>query len=448
MAPSRNNINVLRLVLALGLASLTSLIVVNPVVLGALASDGQLDSVYTASIARAQLALAIEGIALAAIGLVGLKLKAFRGLNEREGMTNWLLAAVIGLWSLAQCEILLRIKPQLSTEQLLQQSVPYESSILSKHKIPRAPFDVVNGDGTLRFKLRKGYHGDDFPFVKPKGELRIVFMGGSFVFSDHEPFRWSQEPHNPNWVAKVEDKLHAKGHPRVRAINAAVPGHATFDSIGRLIGEIHLLAPDCVVLCHAWNDIIYFDDLSAERSLLRKYRALPRPTHTRPSALRAMAETSQIYVRIANIVSCWVERIQERRASRRQGPKHELSQAALRQFRLDVEVFIDVCRRMGAKPVLVTQPRFIDPSNTEAEKAEFKAKGRALSHAAFCRAYQEIDAILRQTAANEKVLLCDLARQFTAQVELFHDHVHLTAKGAEGVSDALATFIESSVLGP
>ena len=107
----------------------------------------------------------------------------------------------------------------------------------------------------LTYRINEfGYRGPSFSVSKPEGTRRIIVLGGSAVF----------DPNADGWPHLTQDFLKTTGHENVEVINAGVPGHASFDSLGRLYSQIWTFEPDYVLVYHGWNDIKYFKTLARE----------------------------------------------------------------------------------------------------------------------------------------------------------------------------------------
>jgi hypothetical protein len=90
-----------------------------------------------------------------------------------------------------------------------------------------------------------GFRGPHFPRQKPAGELRVVMAGDSFTYGDGV-HNWQTIP------AYLEQALHGYC-PRVRVINAGLPGAAILDEL-QMIRRAFPLEPDVIVLLFTEND--------------------------------------------------------------------------------------------------------------------------------------------------------------------------------------------------
>jgi hypothetical protein len=74
-----------------------------------------------------------------------------------------------------------------------------------------------------------------------------------------------------DWPHLIERFLRDEGY-KVEVINAGIPGHASFDALGRLYSQLWIYQPDYVLLYNIWNDIKYFRSLGPENPLISLYK--------------------------------------------------------------------------------------------------------------------------------------------------------------------------------
>jgi len=101
----------------------------------------------------------------------------------------------------------------------------------------------------------------------------------------------------------------------------------------------------------------------------------------------------------------------------------------LRQYQLAMEVFVDLARNVGAKPILMTQARLVDSANTSAQRERIDYHHVGLTHEALVETFDKLDEIVRNVAAAKKALLMDASLHFSGKDWAFYDHVHLDLAG-------------------
>ncbi len=168
-----------------------------------------------------------------------------------------LFATLLG-WAVG--EIYVRMtRPHVDLDVIRANSLEYEPTLFSRHAFPKQV--QVRGEHKEDTINERGYRGAPFKVPKPPGVVRVVMLGGS---STYDPYAMAGR----DWPHLAEAKLREMGLPQVEVINAGTPGHASWDSLGRLYAEIWMFEPDFVVICHGWNDIVYFRWLNPDKSLL------------------------------------------------------------------------------------------------------------------------------------------------------------------------------------
>lgn len=405
---------------------------------------GDIDQFRISKIQDAQRMLIIVGFISVLLGILIKRLAFFKSFFQNPKRVNRALFLIFLICPLLFIEGMLKSRAIFTTQELINYSVPYYPSTFTKHILPNEDIDVLYKSGEVNFKIRNGFHGDDFSLEKPVGEIRIFILGGSFIFSDHQDAIQLDPTHNKNWIQKIEQQLKIEGYQNVRIINAGTPSHASYDSLGKLYAEIHQYQPDYVFFCHGWNDINDFRDLNLENSLLRINPGITESSSDELSVLENFLEKSQIYVRIKHFF-----------AYRNHGSEGKFetvalqdsySEFAMQQFELTVNLFIDACNHINAVPVLLTQPRLVTANNSDAQQQKIRKEHVGLTLEAIHNAYTEIDASLKKISKERNVLLYDLAYKNTGVDQYFTDHVHLTEVGGAKMAKELATFIASKIL--
>ena len=313
-------------------------------------------------------------------------------------------------------------------------ALQYAPAVFARHVFPAQVQDVWGWDGA-RWRINPhGYRGADFTVPKPTGVRRIIVYGGSAVFNP-------SSTDGRDWPHRVEQKLRERGYRDVEVINAGIPGHASFDSVGRLFAEGFRFQPDYVVLYNAWNDIKMFHDT---RPLLRALPVYQPDADVRVNYVNAVDRFfsfhSRLYLGFRARYIAWKLQLG---VEGKQAPANDtlldaLDPDALRQYRLAVETFADVARNVGAVPVLMTQARLLAPTNTPEQQQRIHFRYQRLTPDALHAAYAETDRIVRAVAATKQAVLLDATLPLTGVDAYFQDHVHLTDAGSEALADFVA----------
>jgi lysophospholipase L1-like esterase len=317
----------------------------------------------------------------------------------------------------------------------MSQSIAYEPATYAIHRLASFDQNIKTPDGNIQATIRRGYRGKAFQAEKPIGEKRIVFIGGSFVYDPHAA-------KGRDWPHRIERILHTRGFNHFKVINAGIPGHSSADAVGRLYSEIHMFQPDYVVLCNAWNDIKYFHYLSPDKTLLKNTTGLIKASHLKISLPVKLLEESQLVIRVKALI----RRINHDNIGFEGNlPEGELldhfDEWGLKQYRLNLATFIDICRNIGAEPILLTQPRLVARDNSDEEKERIKYQYVLLNHDALRRAFNACDSEMRDIARKKDAILFDISDLMNGRHRYFKTHVHFSNLGSQKFAEAIVELL-------
>lgn len=112
------------------------------------------------------------------------------------------------------------------------------------------PFYEVKEEGKLTNRHNSdGFRGNEIIKPKPKGTFRIVFLGGSAIYTTRTQF---PDYAIPSLTGKI---LRESGYTNVEAINAGVVAYSSAENLINLQFKIFELEPDLVVHYEAINDV-------------------------------------------------------------------------------------------------------------------------------------------------------------------------------------------------
>lgn len=317
-------------------------------------------------------------------------------------------------------------------------SLEYRPANLARHVLAPGPRTVRQGDLVQRISER-GYRGDPFTLEKPEGVVRIAVLGGSAAFDIYAG-------EGRDWPARAEAELRSRGL-NVEVLNLGVPGHASWDAAGRLLGEAWMFEPDYVLLYNCWNDLKYFSWLGPDSTLLRTRVPGPDPGDQNPylhpvNRLDALLLGSRAYA--------WLRwrylrlRLPTGPEGRRPEPaplQDDFPDWGPKQYELTLRVFVEAARAGGAEPLLATQARLPTASNEADAGRRIRYDYAGLTHDALVRAFEACDAGARRVSAERRVPLLDLS-ELNGQDTLFQDHVHFRAPGSRLAGARLADFLD------
>ncbi|MBL7849461.1 MAG: SGNH/GDSL hydrolase family protein [Cyclobacteriaceae bacterium] len=409
---------------------------IHPAVLVAFASDGEIDAANVARIYATRRLFWAVGGSMLLLSLVAMRMRFSKWQISPERPV--LLITLI--WSLTVVELLLRINPRYTTLDVQRASPAYLPSPVSQHRLDPNDQFIVSGStkDTIRI-LSGGFSTSRFRAPKRAGEIRFFVMGGSHVFDLNAPL-------GLDWPSRAEKNLHAEGYSHISIINAGVPGWRTFDMIGRIMAEVHYYEPDYIILCQTYNDLKYFSWAGPDSTPFHTLPKLGHPTHPHVSFWIRTLEQFQIYLYIRDALlnsRTQPQLAQDQDYTYQPDEAEDIQQAALDQFRLNIQVFLATCQAAGIHPILATEPRLLTPNNLD----EITASGRfststGLSLSALLQATQKCDSVLSSEADRFSTPFFDLSSACSGRMEAFRDLIHYNREGGVCAASRLAAEIK------
>ena len=364
--------------------------------------------------------------------------------TKEKTLRFFLVCLMTCLMLVAGWEVLIFLFPQFRTstpEELRLRSWAYEPAVFARHVFPQEErfysdrFWSNEFGLTRRYVNQKGYRGRDFSQEKFSTTIRIIIYGGSVVFDLGMPL-------GKDWPHAAERLMQQRGFPQVEVINAGIPGHASFDSVGRLFAEGHLFQPDYVLLNNTWNDIKLFSSSQSLLRTLRPYKASENVmTHYQNALDRFLCEHVNLYVVLRQGFLARKLRISAEGGKPRvnYGEYKKIAPSALKQYHLNLEMFVDCARNIGATPVLMTQARMVLKDNESVDGQLLQnAYGMIPSHEFIYQSFIAADHIIRSVAKEKNVSLIDASALMTGKKNLFFDHVHMNLLGSEQLAEIVA----------
>jgi len=440
---SLENVDIIKyLIITFSIFSAVLTILINSNLLILLSNDGILNPRTLIRINLAQKNTLIFTIVLVCCYFLATH-KSFKSfIPQSEKSQNIILVIIPLFYFIIIAEILLRISPQLSTNELLEQSVAYDTSPISRHKLIENDHDVIFINNKLKkeikIKIRDGYRGEYFPKVKEENEIRMFVMGGSQVF-DQEALL------NEDWPHIIQKNLQQKNFSTIRVINAGVPGHSTFDSFARILSEIRLFSPDYIILCHTHNEFLNYRNMSISQTPLKIMPSLSSSTYDdySISLIEKTAEKSQIYLRLKYFGELMDIKIRNKQKMSR-GLKEFVTDGAYEQMKLNINMFIDLCQRIDAKPILLTQASAVTPGNFNSStiKNYLKRSPLGMDARTYYKSFNKADSLIKEIASNRDVLFLDLSNTHSGNLDYFVDAVHFSHKGSYAIAQSVSDYLE------
>ena len=112
-----------------------------------------------------------------------------------------------------------------------------------------------------------GFRGREITLPKPKGTIRIAFLGASTTFSAEASSNEATWPH-----LVVEQLRQRSPDKNFDYVNAGVPGYTVRTSLKNLQERVAPLEPDIIIIYHAANDLSLNSSKAANRQGLEAER--------------------------------------------------------------------------------------------------------------------------------------------------------------------------------
>lgn len=164
-------------------------------------------------------------------------------------------------------------------------------------------------------------------------------------------------------------------------------------------------------------------------------------THYQGIVDQALCEFSQLYVRLRWRYYNWKYQIGKEGTIQSGDYTRKVTKLGLKQYRLNIEMFVDLARNIGAVPVLITQARLVALENTEEEKDRIGYGYQRMSHRTLLSAFEETDEVIKQVSHSKHVHMIDASKQLSGKGKYFSDHVHLNPAGSDQLAIVISEFL-------
>ena len=322
-------------------------------------------------------------------------------------------------------------------------SLTYAYGRYTRYRLVAKKVQLKDGD-PIRIN-RRGFRGDEIEAEKKPGQARILFLGGSQVF----------DYRGGGWPAMVGDELRLAGHD-IDVINAGVPGHSTFDSLGKLVTDAWTLKPDIIILCQAWNDIKYFAWLSPEKP----YRGFAPRTSVSwqidwrlyPHGIDRVLSSSAIYRQFRWRIGQFLYSYEgDERGDYDVGETlaKDITQWGPPQYRLNLALIAELSEAIGAELIFCKQAHLavIGGTGKDQEAAQqYGVKNARVSHEALMRGFEFTYAIIDEIAADRNIKIIDMNDRLSGRKEYFHDGIHFSPAGSRVAAELVSETILPAVL--
>ena len=340
---------------------------------------------------------------------------------------DWCLAAAVLAICLAVVDIALTqlgIVPTVEAQR--DRSLVYSFGRHTVHRFVQKDVTVDEGE-TIHINAR-GFRGADVDGEKAPGKVRILFLGGSQVFGYYAG----------DWPAATGEKLRQAGYD-VDVINAGVPGHTTFDSLGKLVTDAWTLLPDIIVLCQAWNDLKYFPRIAPDAPFRGPPPAQPitwqKDWRLYPTSLDALLVHSALYRQFRWGLASLFYYEEGARAldeTRLTAISDTIGEWGPAQYRLNLILIANVAEEIGARLVLCKQARLaLEDGDSDIQEfaMEYGLRTTRLTPQALIKSFGAADAIIESVADDEGAVILDMDARLSGRADYFFDAIHFNKAG-------------------
>src|SRR5450759_3186385 len=269
-------------------------------------------------------------------------------------------------------------------------------------------------------------------------DLTIAFLGGSTT----ECVYVNEADRFPYLAGRL---LEGQTHLKVNSYNAGRSGNNTLHCINVLMNKVVNLKPDVVVLMENINDLAiliydktYWNDHPSRSPLIEKppnfktvTKDLEHTFHlardlTFPNLSRELKQLSP-FGRLGKGDEFHGVR----------GKKTTIDQDLLvREFSLNLQTFINICRAREITPVLMTQASRLTESPDPLIQKSMRSLevSQGITYTEFKAAFDRLNQTIREVGAKNQVLVIDLAREIPPVKENICDVAHFNDQGSRPVS--------------
>jgi lysophospholipase L1-like esterase len=273
-------------------------------------------------------------------------------------------------------------------------------------------------------------------------DLTLVFLGGSTtecVYVDEK----DRFPYLAGRLIEQQTGL------KVNSYNAGRSGDNTLHSLDVLLNKVLPLKPDIVVMMHNINDLAilmyektYWNSNPSRSPIIEKkpnFKTVGKDLEETFHLVRDL--TFPNLSREVKKLFSFVHRSRGDEFKDVRGKKIVIDQDLLvREFSLNLQTFINICRARGIIPVLMTQPsRLTDHPDPLIKKLMHQLEvSQGITYAAFKGAFDRLNQTIRDVGAKNRVLVIDLAREIPPVKENICDVAHFNDQGSRLVATRIA----------
>ncbi len=294
-----------------------------------------------------------------------------------------------------------------------------------------------------KFVLRVDRQGFIMPSkVHDHPDLTIAFLGGSTTECTYV----DEDQRFPYLAGRL---IEQQTNLQVNSYNAGRSGANTLHCLNILLNKIVNLQPDIVVLMENINDLaILMHEKTYWNTNPSRSPILEKP----PNFKTVGQDLRQMFYLVRDLTFPNLSRELKKlfpsgRTSKGdefkevRGKKITIDQDLLvREFSLNLQTFINICRARGITPVLLTQAsRLTDHPDPPIKKIMHQLEtSQGITYGEFKNAFDRLNQTIREVGAKNQVLVIDLAQGIPPVKENICDVAHFNDQGSRLVASLLA----------
>jgi lysophospholipase L1-like esterase len=294
-----------------------------------------------------------------------------------------------------------------------------------------------------KFVLRVDRQGFIMPSrVHDHPDLTLAFLGGSTTESTYV----DEDQRFPYLVGRL---LERGTHLKVNSYNAGRSGNNTLHCLNILLNKVVNLKPDIVILMENINDLAI---LMYEKTYWNTNPSRSPIQERLPTFKTVGQELRQTFYLVRDLIFPNLSREMKKLlafAGKTKGDEFHgvrgqtitIDQDLLvREFSLNLQTFINICRARGIIPVLMTQASRLteNPDPLIKKMLGSLEAGQGITYAAFKGAFDRLNQTIRDVGAKNQVLVIDLAREIPPVKENICDVAHFNDRGSRLVAARIA----------
>ena len=273
-------------------------------------------------------------------------------------------------------------------------------------------------------------------------DLTLAFLGGSTT----ECAYVDEDQRFPYLVGRL---LERDTHLKVNSYNAGRSGNNTLHCLNILLNKVVNLKPDIVVLMENINDLAI---LMYEKTYWNTNPSRSPIQERLPTFKTVGQDLRQTFYLVRDLtfpnlsremkkIFAFAGKTKGDEFHGVRGQKITIDQDLLvREFSLNLQTFINICRARGITPVLMTQASRLteNPDPLIKKMMGNLEAGQGITYAAFKGAFDRLNQTIRDVGAKNQVLVIDLAREIPPVKENICDVAHFNDRGSRLVAARIA----------